>query len=139
MSHAQGSPEILWSFRKSVKFRRGNAYHFHGKTADQNLRPNDVWPTSELALPCLVAEHDDRFPPGCVRIFWKQRTTQRRADTKHLKVITSDQFSLKGMTFHSCVQTLHRGDIRKRRFFFRKVADTGPTRIHVRVPCGQTT
>ena len=73
-----------------------------------------------LRLPCLIAEHDDRFPPGCARIFRKQRTTQHRVDTKHLKVITSDQLSLEGMTFYPCVQTLNRGDIRKRRFLFRQ-------------------
>ena len=110
-SHGQGSPEIAWHFTEVLKSLPRHADHFHRKTADHELCPDDVRPASKHALPRLVTENNHGFAPRRAGIFREQGTAQLRADAKHLKVVSRDQLSLKSMAVYTGIDILDGRDL----------------------------
>jgi len=120
-SHGQWSPEIARHFTDILKSLPPHADYFHRKTADHDLRPDDIWTRSEHALPRLVTENDHGFAPGRSGIFREQGTAQLRADTKHLKVVPGDQLPLKSMAVDAGIDILNGRDLGERGVVFFKL------------------
>src|SRR6266481_7600001 len=120
--HGKWSPEIARHFAEVLKSLARHADHFHGKTADHHLCPDDVRTASKHALPCLVTENDHCLTPRRAGILREQRTAQLRADAKHLKVISCHKLPLKSMSCYSGIDILDGRDFREHWILLFKLA-----------------